>query len=256
MPTFECNFNQLHKMGGTGDGAKWMCGKFDKMFSGLFNEGKKAIAYSLGSNGQFEFERAVKAELRDRVDVHSMDCTGTWKDASTTFHKICIGKPPSTDLNMYNRGAVTADMYKDLHEVAQELNHTYVSILKFDIEGFEWSLFDSLLTPQNSALLPVVMFVELHTHLMSNLDSYLPPSYLKQRNWVRPLLELSRKLDAYGYVLVAKERNEWDPRQSKCCTEYLFLRIRSLQGVNLEELGGFGESWAGEKLGIDEKFPG
>lgn len=140
-----------------------------------------------------------------------------------------------------------------------------------DVEGAEYVVFKSMLTPENSHLLPVIIFVELHTHFIhKHMDSFLPPEIAKEGNWVKPMWDLVKKLDEYGYVLVAKERNEWNVHESKCCTEYLFVRIKSIQGLDLKKVSGFGRKWrTGRKgikpeedtdpsfrLGLVEKYPG
>ncbi|KAI9004377.1 methyltransferase domain-containing protein [Hyaloraphidium curvatum] len=282
VPTYECNFNTLRRFGETaeyktGDGGKWMCGDLNQIVRNIVQsrnrpaEGEKAnhapcIVYSLGSNNQFGFEESVKKMTGALCDVHTFDCTGAWTNPSTTFHSWCLGIAPKTPM-VANGREVPASSYKNLVEITSELKHEYVTILKMDIEGAEYTVFDSLLVPESSHLLPVVIFVELHTHLIAKLDEFLPERYVQQQNWVKPLWELYKKLDAYGYALVAKERNEWSPRDSKCCTEYLFMRIKEVQGIDLGTLRGFGSAWRSGKggadgdavasrLGISEKYPG
>lgn len=119
-------------------------------------------------------------------------------------------------------------------------------------EGYEYGLFESLLTEENSPVLPLIIFAELHTHLIPHLDEFLPESYKKDSNWVRPLYSLAKKLDEFGYVLVAKERNEWGPAHSKCCSEYLWMRLKSVPGMDLTKIPGFGRKWrthSGQKEG-------
>jgi len=263
VPTYECNTNRIRKIGGGGDGGKWFCGDLKQMLSDMSTtrtnlrsemdeevqpeSGAKkhadCIIYSLGSNNQFGFEAAVKGEVGSTCDIHTFDCTGNWSHPSTTFHSWCLGRAPD------NEEEARKPLYKSFFDITKELGHEYVSFLKMDTEGAEYEVFDSMLTPENSHRLPVVIMVEFHSHLYTNLhlnarlgqlDKLLPPSYAEGRNWVRPMWELVKKLDEYGYVVVMKERNEWDPRQSKCCTEVLLMRIKDVQGLNFKKLSGFG----------------
>lgn len=247
VPVYECNTNQMKKLGGAGDLGKLFCGDVNHLISSITqtrqqlkqatndpNPHADCIIYSLGSNGQFGFEEEVKKTVNDRCEIHTFDCTGVWSNPSTTFHNWCLGIPPA--------GTAEHDKprFKTLWQITQELNHSYVSLLKMDIEGAEYTVFRSMFTPENSHLLPVAIFVEMHTHLIANLDSFLPEDYVKHQNWAKPLWELVKTLDEYGYVIIAKERNEWGPDHSKCCAEYLFLRIKQVQGLDLKKVSGFG----------------
>ena len=77
-----CVSGQLKRVGGDGDGGKFMCvdGALTSPTSGAASGAAKAadtiVVYSLGSNNQFRFERDVVA-LCPRCDVHMFDCFAT-----------------------------------------------------------------------------------------------------------------------------------------------------------------------------------
>lgn len=91
VPTYECNFNQLRKIGGNGDGAKWICGDLRSLVYDIVTTRAKlheangvsaksghkpCVIYSLGSNGKFEFEQAANTEVGGQCEIHTFDCTG------------------------------------------------------------------------------------------------------------------------------------------------------------------------------------
>ncbi|KAI9031387.1 methyltransferase domain-containing protein [Hyaloraphidium curvatum] len=275
-PTFECDWFTLRKLGGKGDGAKWMCGGLKPLIrqvektrrearaaQGLPETGKPdCVVYSLGSQGRFQFEETVRAEASKSCEIHTFDCTGQWSNPASNFHRWCVGPPPEKATDPERRA-----LFMSLNRIAAELNHTHITLLKMDVEGAEYAVFEDLLSPENSHLLPIVIWVELHTHHLRHLDSLLPAEYAAEKNWARPLLRLARKLDRYGYALAAKERNEGAPSRSRCCSEYVFIRIKEVQGLDLRTLsGGFGELWRSAsgadgqnddrfKLGYSVRYP-
>ena len=89
--------------------------------------------YSLGSNGDFSFERAALAG--SKCHVHTFDCTydgASIDPARHTYHKWCVGtvKANRTDFKTYR-------------DIVDELGHgrTGVALLKIDIEVFDCLFF-------------------------------------------------------------------------------------------------------------------
>merc|ERR1719235_1524722 len=54
-------------------------------------------------------------------------------------------------------------VFKTLAQTMKELGHTYLDLLKFDIEGFEWKLFQSEILTKSREQLPEQISFELHT---------------------------------------------------------------------------------------------
>lgn len=65
-PFVNCSSGKLERLGSDGDGGKFVC-----MDNYLQEEG--CIVYSLGSNGQYDFEEAVL-----QVGAGRVPCTNTW----------------------------------------------------------------------------------------------------------------------------------------------------------------------------------
>lgn len=60
-PIMDCPYGDIKRVGGDGDGGKFLC------MEGILNE-PGCIIYSLGSNGQYEFEEAM-LKVRDYAAV-------------------------------------------------------------------------------------------------------------------------------------------------------------------------------------------
>jgi hypothetical protein len=112
------------------------------------------IAYSFGINYEISFEK----ELADRnIDIYMYDHTiNILPFENSKFHwkKIGLCGIKSTDQNMQNM--------KTLTELIQENGHLKEDnmILKMDIEGYEWEVFQSL--PFNIFRLFKFIVVEFH----------------------------------------------------------------------------------------------
>lgn len=133
-PTIQCEFER--RLGNSGDGGKWICDvhRFD-----LPNSAKLLI-YSFGSNGDFSFERAVKQRL-PQADIHTFDM-GVYECPRNicTFHQARLGG--GKDGNS-----------KSLRMIIKELNHQEreLAILKVDVEGGEYDLFEELFDSSSKA---------------------------------------------------------------------------------------------------------
>ncbi|CAF3458204.1 unnamed protein product [Rotaria sp. Silwood1] len=84
-PTIQCEFER--RLGNIGDGGKWVC---DIHRFGSLNT-TNILVYSLGSNGDFSFEYAIK-ELFRNAEIHTFDM-GLFKcpENVCTFHQVRLG---------------------------------------------------------------------------------------------------------------------------------------------------------------------
>merc|ERR1712004_367989 len=87
---------------------------------------------------------------REGCETHAFDCTvdpasPVVAGKSFTFHNWCIGEEGAgfNAGNGYLRGKQGGVQFKKLSETMRLLGHDSVDVLKFDIEGFEWKLFES-----------------------------------------------------------------------------------------------------------------
>jgi hypothetical protein len=138
------------RIGKIGDGGKWICDPHK-----LRAKKKKCIIYSFGSAGESSFEEDAYENYG--CEIHSFDPT---LDADTQasllkkapkffFHPWGIRahgrKNKNKNFDSHD------DKYKSLKDIMKILGHDYIDVLKVDIEGSEWNVFnDDLLCPSPS----------------------------------------------------------------------------------------------------------
>ena len=191
-PTIHCEFER--RLGNTGDGGKWVCDIH--RFEQINNITK--LVYSFGSNGDFSFERAIKAEL-PTAEIHTFDM-GLYKcpDNVCIFHQARLGDGKS-------------DNSTSLQMIINELGHQQreIHILKVDIEGSEFKLFGELF--KHPTDIPYIRQILVEIHLIGKEEE---PS---QRT--HHLFELFR---SNNYAIFHKEANLYDARN---IFEYGLLRL-------------------------------
>jgi len=195
--TYDCDYNNIRRVGGDGDGGKWIC-------EPLFAK-SGCVIVSIGSNGNFEFERGMKAFTQDKCKLYTFDCTGNWKDDSTEFHPWCVGGKDFTDSD--------GRIYKRLSTIVNDLKLTGISYLKMDVEGAEWQVLPDILRESNEVALPNQISFELHTYKMDWMKT-------KDGDWMEPMIWLGRLIDSAGYRVAIAERN------TLCtfCSEYIIVK--------------------------------
>ncbi|KAJ3169263.1 hypothetical protein HDU88_001060 [Geranomyces variabilis] len=199
-PTYECNSMDLMRIGLPSkqlDTGKWIC--TDKM--GL-DQGKCTV-FSLGSRGDFDFERDIKS-LAPACQIHTFDCTGDWADPTTTFHRICVG---GTDEVVAGMG-----QFKRLSTLQKELNIQTVNVLKMDIENFEWPFFEQLVNEPEEAR-PNQILVEFHAGMPHPDQARVAPHVLSPQlfkdwngNWAIVMSRLNKLFKQLGYRVAFQER--------------------------------------------------
>jgi hypothetical protein len=110
----------------------------------------------------------------------------------------------------------TVPVFKPLHEIMQELGHTYISLLKMDIEGFEWGVFKSMLS-NDDTIWPEQLAFELH--LQGAYEGAVNPDIVRNKG-VEQMMELFKDLKRVGYEVLFKQLN---PSDEFCC-EFTLLK--------------------------------
>ena len=185
-PTFQCEFER--RLGTMGDGGKWVC----DVHRLLSVNKSKVLIYSMGSNGDFTFEQAMKHELPN-AEIHTFDM-----DAFTCPDDICI-------FHQALVGSGQGDGSKSLTMISKELGHEHrlIDILKVDIEGGEFEFFESLFLSAraNGSRMPYIRQILFEIHLST--DALHAGVQRTHR-----LFELFR---ANHYAIFHKEANLYDP---------------------------------------------
>jgi len=189
----------------------------------LAKEGRKCVVYGMGIAGDPSFELKM-ANLG--CETHAFDCTVDPKAEHVfqkpfIFHHWCIGeKVKEGDKafgNEYLQGRdAQAMQFKTLHETMQELGHTSINVLKFDIEGFEWGLFENVIF--KGAHIEQISF-ELHT--MRANPTFVPQSVSACKDSVA-VSRLFLTLYDLGFRVISREINNGDP----ACAEFVMLNVK------------------------------
>jgi hypothetical protein len=129
----------VEKLGNLGDGGKWLCGVDDLL------QRPGCVVYSFGSNGDTSFEEAILE--RTACSVWTFDPTlseeATAKVAAVpglNFTAVGIAeKDGSVELKGEARPVRT------LHTLMQERGHTWIDVLKIDVDGAEWPVLNAFI---------------------------------------------------------------------------------------------------------------
>ena len=202
------------KMGGTkkwffgleSDGAKFICNDY-------VSRGD-CVVYSLGSRMDFSFEADVVSKLQCKV--HTFDCTVGNPSADdmppgVTFHPWCIGdadelKPFHSDI--FDSSGQMAQYYT-MSTIMRILGHSYVDILKMDIERFEFPVLKTLACPGCFGQ------ANIEFHLQNVNGIWGQPVSYKEWNEVWDTVICENGLRPFSY----------DNADCDCCCEYSFLSV-------------------------------
>lgn len=197
------------------DGIKWVC-ELRKLRKGC-------VIYSFGSNGDDQFERDIIEKTYCKV--FTFDPTLSYEKelllsqkVRENFHKIGL----AAEDGLLEIGGVKRNV-QNLKSIMNDMKHKRIDILKIDIEGFEYDVFEQL----SSTGFPYIGQILVEVHAFNNLQflnksgSVLEiPSKLRLR-----LDRLFQNLEGAGFRLFHKEINVlWSrPFYSNMGVEYCFL---------------------------------
>lgn len=174
QPDFLCTHER--RIGKKGDGGKWVCDPH------RITAQKSCLVYSVGSNGDWSFERAVKRNIGRHCEIHTFDFgdfgEGSVK-AGANYHRWGISNVNEGD-------------YKTLEKTVEELGHVgrTIDIFKIDCEGCEWDTFQSWLGIDVNLR---QILVEVH---------HEPHSYGDEKT-----LRFYDQMESAGYVIFHREAN-------------------------------------------------
>ncbi|CAL8079631.1 unnamed protein product [Orchesella dallaii] len=132
-PTFDCPYMR-QRIGSIGDGGKWVCG-FE-----LLEETKTSqascIVYSFGVNTESSFEAEILQKTNCDVFAYDMTVSKMGQQVAGVKSKLTFTK--------VGLGAKNTDDLKTLATLMEENGHTWIDILKIDIEGNEFEALEGL----------------------------------------------------------------------------------------------------------------
>jgi hypothetical protein len=166
------------------------------------------ILYGIGIHTDSTFEQA----MAPFCNVHAFDCTITHEQESVkgkdfTFHQLCIGEEEALKGTNWGFGDAKTHMkFKTLMQAMKDLGHSRIDYLKFDTEGSEWTIFESILALPKERL-PRQLNFEMHTQ---GAAKHAVPETLvlgKTRGAVNDIM--LRFMDV-GYGILDFQPNKWD----------------------------------------------
>lgn len=211
-PSFHCDLAE--RIGAVGDGGKWICNPAS--IRQQVKEGGSCLVYSVGSNGQFDFEVAVLRDISPDCEIHIFDPAppGTVAESypadrtdempkQAKYHQIALGVD-GADLGL---GVPT----KSISTIVKELGHEgrWIDIFKIDCEGCEWDVY-------NDFTKDGVMIRQIQSELHQNHATR------PTRNFSQQVEPLFTSLFNAGFVMFNKEANLFS---SGYCIEFSFLKL-------------------------------
>ena len=203
-PTIQC---ELERRMGTGDGGKWVCDvhKFKSISS------PPPLIYSFGSRADFAFEHAMKKEV-PQSEIHTFDQNALNCPANIcVFHQTVVGDGKS------NRS-------KSLQMIVDDLNHQGrdIDILKVDIEGSEFELFDELFKP---IIVARNELQSITTKTLSYIRQILVEIHIRSdvtKSEIRRVHAFFERFRQNNYAIFHKEANLAECQR---VFEYAFIRL-------------------------------
>lgn len=113
-----CQFAERLPSDSNGDGPKWVCDPH------RIAQQKECLVYSIGSNGNVQFEKAVKDQISQGCEIHTFDLIGSNKRHGNfakalagvaTFHRWGLGTEEQAQKN--------PSQFKTLSQTVKELGH-------------------------------------------------------------------------------------------------------------------------------------
>ena len=189
-PDFSCRHDT--KVGGSGDGTKWVCDPpriADQARARLAENGggtlgrnngtavPGCLVYSIGSQGNFQFETGVSDSVGPGVcEIHTFDFGDYAKKVppGSGIHYHSWGLKPSYETNfevwgnprnLYQKNVGTKK-FLTLKDTMEELGHVGrpIDIFKIDCEGCEWITYKDWITADIRQLLLEVHSVPQNVH--------------------------------------------------------------------------------------------
>jgi len=230
--TYTCP-HDIQRVGRLGDGGKWVCGM--SLYEAIpaskaehrHPPPSKTIIYSFGVNDESTFEAEMLARIPSAEIFafdYSVDRLGlqisTAHSSRAFFSKVGLGAKdePSKSPPFYTLSTLMA-----------QNNHSYIDILKIDIEGSEYTAFDSFMDSCDASGVMPIGQVMIELHLMD--DAHV--NFERFTKWWE-------RLEGFGMrptwlevnlMAVTLGQGKTDPR----CVEYVWINAKDKRSILLQD---------------------
>lgn len=231
--TYTCP-HDIQRVGRLGDGGKWVCGMSlyeakptPAISHSSGDKQPETIIYSFGVNDESTFEAEMLARIPS-AQIYAYDFSVTKfgpqlspaYSARAHFKQVGLGHQDEIYRN---------PQFFTLRSLMEQNEHTYIDILKIDIEGSEYGALDAFMNScEQSGVLPIgQVLIELHLvddkHV--NFETF--------RRWWERLEGFGMRATWLEINLLAVTLGEGktDPR----CVEYVWVNAKDERSVLLQE---------------------
>lgn len=220
-PSYNCPWD-LQRVGRIGDGGKWLCGM------AKFVESKRpCVVYSMGVRDESTFEE----EMIERTNcmIYAYDPAVSEMGPQMTAEALKSVVFTQAYVGAENKPTANPPMYT-LTEMMKMNKHTYIDVLKMDIEYYEFEVVEQFLKDFGADVPIGQLLVEIHVFKDHDLTT-------------NSILEWWKKLEAVGFRASFTEPNLlWvtqalgkERRIMPRLAEYVFINARDPNNLLLEE---------------------
>ena len=213
-PNFNCISRE--RVGKIGDGGKWLCG-----VRTVLKKKSSCVVYSVGSKGEVSFEIGIEHKLPN-CEIHIFDPTLTVVQRRNIdellekfyFHDVGLAGSDG-EMRIKSRKILWTQRTKSVYQVQSlgtmmaSLGHTWLDVLKIDIEGGEWKVFEEICKGVSN--IPVTQ-IQIELHFMGD---------------ARTVLSFFKCMGEKGFRVFSVEPNYYGrtAENSKLMIEYSFIQV-------------------------------
>lgn len=223
-PSYNCISRE--RVGKIGDGGKWLCG-VRTVLARRF----PCIVYSIGSKGEISFEQGMQEKL-PHCEIHIFDPTLTSeqekiiKDSLLNIHFYDLGLGAvDGEFRIKNRKALWTQRTKNVYPVQtlgtimSNLGHSWIDVLKVDIEGGEWAIFEKLF--EEFQIIPATQ-IQIELHFLGD---------------AKVALNFFKSMKEKGFRVFSVEPNYYGrtAENARLMVEYSFIQVNDEGQVVWEE---------------------
>lgn len=199
-PAYNCPWD-VQRVGHLGDGGKWICGmsKYESVKS------RPLIIYSFGVANESSFEAEMLARTNAEVFAFDFSTDGFGPEVGPTHDRAYFEKIGVRGENSHENGTE----FQSLKRIMQRHHHTYIDIVKMDIEGDEFPTLSAFMDEYTGQNFPIgQLLIEIH--------------FFDTNSTVREFAEWWDRFEEFGMRAVWCEANlitvTWDTGYP-CCAE-------------------------------------
>lgn len=233
--TYTCP-HDIQRVGRLGDGGKWVCGMslFENkpapaVSRAETSDNPSTIIYSFGVNDESTFEAEMLARIPS-AQIYAFDYSVTSFGPQLPASFSARAHFRQVGLSWYDEFNRSPQFFS-LQTLMMENKHTYMDILKIDVEGAEYQAFDGFMDwcdKFNNGIMPIgQIMIELHLvdDKVINFERFLSWWERLEGFGMRPTwLEIN-------LLAVTLASGKTDPR----CVEYVFVNHKDQHSILLQE---------------------